>query len=217
MDCKRALKENNGDLEKAVEYLREKGLASAAKKAGRVAADGSVGSFVNADRTNGALVEVNCETDFVAKTEDFNRFVQELAEHITQHAPKAVSSDDEGAQAPYLLDQPFKGQQTVGEYVTELVAKTGEKVTIRRFAHYQTDENGFVQEYIHMNGKIGVLIELAVSDSSLKAREESGDFSEGSGDAGCCGQTRFYPPCRRAGVVDRSGEKDLYCPGDERR
>ena len=134
MDCKRALKENNGDLEKAVEYLREKGLASAAKKAGRVAADGSVGSFVNTDRTNGALVEVNCETDFVAKTEDFNRFVQELAEHITQHAPKAVSSDDEGAQAPYLLDQPFKGQQTVGEYVTELVAKTGEKVTIRRFA-----------------------------------------------------------------------------------
>ncbi|NLC52861.1 MAG: elongation factor Ts [Firmicutes bacterium] len=172
MDCKRALKENNADLEKAVEYLREKGLASAAKKAGRVAADGLVGAFVNADRTNGVLVEVNCETDFVAKTEDFHSFVQELAEHIAQQAPKSVSSEDEGAQAPYLLDQPFKDQQTVGEYVTGLVAKTGEKVTIRRFAHYQTDENGFVQEYIHMNGKIGVLIELAVSDANLKAKED---------------------------------------------
>ncbi|NLW59972.1 MAG: elongation factor Ts [Firmicutes bacterium] len=172
MDCKRALKENNGDLEKAVAYLREKGLASAAKKAGRVAADGLVGAFVNADRTNGALVEVNCETDFVAKTDDFHRFVQELAEHITQQAPKAVSAEEEGAEAPYLLEQPFKGEQTVGEYVAELVAKTGEKVTVRRFAHYQTGENGFVQEYIHMNGKIGVLIELALSDAGLKEKEE---------------------------------------------
>ena len=172
MDCKRALNECNGDFEKAVAYLREKGLASAAKKAGRIAADGLVGAFVNADRTNGALVEVNCETDFVAKTEDFHAFVQELAEHIVKHAPKAVSAEDEGAQAPYLLDQPFKGQQTVGQYVTELVAKTGEKVTVRRFAHYQTETNGFVQEYIHMNGKIGVLIELAVSDDRLKDQEE---------------------------------------------
>ncbi|HHW12974.1 MAG TPA: elongation factor Ts [Firmicutes bacterium] len=172
MDCKRALNECNGDLEKAVAYLREKGLASAAKKAGRIAADGLVGAYVNADRTNGALVEVNCETDFVAKTDDFHGFVQELAEHIVKHAPKSVSAEDEGAQAPYLLDQPFKGQQTVGEYVAELVAKTGEKVTVRRFAHYQTDANGFVQEYIHMNGKIGVLIELAVSDSSLRSKEE---------------------------------------------
>lgn len=172
MDCKRALAETNGDLEKAIEYLREKGLASAAKKAGRVAADGLVGAYVSPDRTNGALVEVNCETDFVAKTDDFHNFVQELAKHITEQKPQAVSAEEAGAKAPYLLDQPFKDQLTVGEYVTHLVAKTGEKVTVRRFAHYETGENGLVQEYIHMNGKIGVLLELAFDRSDLKTNEE---------------------------------------------
>ena len=172
MDCKRALGEYNGDLEKAVEYLREKGLASAAKKAGRVAADGMVGSFVQANLTNGALVEVNCETDFVAKTDDFKAFALELAEHITKNAPQSVSADEEGAKAPYLLEQAFKDQQTVAEYVNQMVAKTGEKVSVRRFAHFQTDENGFVQDYNHMNGKIGVLIELALNRSDLKTSEE---------------------------------------------
>ena len=126
MDCKRALSEQNCDLEKAVEYLREKGLASAAKKAGRVAAEGMVGSYVQPDSTNGSLVEVNCETDFVAKTDDFKAFVHELAVHITKHAPQSVSAEEEGAKAPYLVDQAFKDQQTVGEYVTQMVAKTGE-------------------------------------------------------------------------------------------
>lgn len=172
MDCKRALAENNGDLEKAIEFLREKGLASAAKKAGRVAADGLVASFVGSNRTNGALVEVNCETDFVAKTDDFQRFARELAEHITEQAPKSVAADEEGAEAPYLLEQPFKDQQTVGEYVTQMVAKTGEKITVRRFAHYQTNADGLVQDYIHMHGKIGVLIELALDRADLNTNEE---------------------------------------------
>jgi elongation factor Ts len=131
-----------------------------------------VGSYVQPDSTNGSLVEVNCETDFVAKTDDFKAFVHELAVHITKHAPQSVSAEEEGAKAPYLVDQAFKDQQTVGEYVTQMVAKTGEKVSVRRFAHYQTDENGFVQDYNHMNGKIGVLIELALSRSDLKTNAD---------------------------------------------
>mgnify|MGYP000850250285 FL=1 len=172
MDCKKALGETNGDLEKAIEFLREKGLASAAKKATRVAADGLVGSFISADRKSGVLVEVNCETDFVAKTNDFQNFVTELAEHIAINAPQSLSPEEEGAEAPYLMEQSFKDQQTVGDYVTQMVASTGEKITIRRFARYEINNGGLVQDYIHMNGKIGVLIELSLDHSDLNENED---------------------------------------------
>jgi len=171
MDCKRALEQSGGDIEKAVEILREKGLASAAKKAGRVAADGLVGSFISADRKTGALVEVNCETDFVAKTEDFQKFVQDLAEHIVVEAPQSLSPEEGGA-GPYLLEQTFKGQAKLSDYVTQLVASTGEKITVRRFVRFNVSGAGLVQDYIHMNGKIGVLIELALGQEGLSANEE---------------------------------------------
>ncbi|NLW56732.1 MAG: elongation factor Ts [Firmicutes bacterium] len=171
MDCKRALGQSNGDLEKAIELLREKGLASAAKKASRVAADGLVGSFISADRKSGALVEVNCETDFVAKTADFQNFVQDLAEHIVTQAPQALSPE-EGGNGPYLLEQPFKDQAKLADYVTQLVASTGEKTTVRRFTRYEVTGAGLVQDYIHMNGKIGVLIELSLGQEGLSEREE---------------------------------------------
>lgn len=171
MDCKRALGQSDGDLDKAVEFLREKGLASAAKKAGRVAADGLVGSYISADRKKGALVEVNCETDFVAKTAGFHNFVQELAEHIVANASQSLTAE-EGGEGPYLMEQPFKDQPKLADYVTNLVASTGEKITVRRFARYQVTTEGLVQDYIHMNGKIGVLIELSFGQAGLYEHEE---------------------------------------------
>ncbi len=172
MDCKKALSKTNGDLEKSIELLREKGLASAAKKVSRVAAEGLVGSFITADQKCGSLVEVNCETDFVAKTDQFKNFVLELAEHIVDKAPQSLSSEQEGAQAPYLMEQTMKNQQKVEDYLTQMVASTGEKITIRRFARFEVKENGLVQEYIHLGGKIGVLIEIAFDRSDLSNSEE---------------------------------------------
>ena len=172
MDCKKALSKTNGDLEKSIELLREKGLASAAKKVSRVAAEGLVGSFITADQKCGSLVELNCETDFVAKTDQFKNFVLELAEHIVDKAPQSLSSEQEGAQAPYLMEQTMKNQQKVEDYLTQMVASTGEKITIRRFARFEVKENGLVQEYIHLGGKIGVLIEIAFDRSDLSNSEE---------------------------------------------
>jgi|SRR5690554_2739300 len=171
MDCKRALTETDGDIEKAIEFLREKGLAAAAKKAGRIAAEGLVGSSIAQDGKSGALIEVNCETDFVAKTDDFKAFVLDLAAHVVANAPQSLSSEVGGAEGPYLLDQPFKDGKTVQEYITQMVANIGENISIRRFIRYESN-TGLVQDYIHLGGKIGVLLELSVG------RQESADNEE---------------------------------------
>jgi len=182
MECKKALLEAGGNEERANEILRERGLASAKKKAGRVAAEGVVGSYIHMGGKVGVLVEVNCETDFVARGEEFQQLVKDVAMHIAAAEPRYVSrdqvasavldkereiaraqakNDPKNANKPdqvidkivegrlnkfyeefVLLDQPFikDPAQTVGELVTEKVAKTGEKVTIRRFARYKMGE-----------------------------------------------------------------------------
>ena len=127
MDCKKALIETGGDMEKAVEYLREKGLAAAAKKAGRIAAEGLITSFITPDKKCGALVEVNCETDFVTKVDSFKEFAHELAEHVAVNAPNALSPET-GEEGPYLMEQTLKSGATVQETVTQLVANIGEKL-----------------------------------------------------------------------------------------
>ena len=170
MDCKKALIESGGDMEKAVEFLREKGLAAAAKKAGRIAAEGMITSFVAPDKKCGALVEVNCETDFVTKVDDFRKFAQELAEHVAVNAPKALSAET-GKEGPYLLEQTLKSGATVQETVNQLVASIGEKITVRRFARFERSEPGFIQDYIHMGGKIGVLLELALEKAEAAGEE----------------------------------------------
>lgn len=172
MDCKKALTESGGDIEKAIEYLREKGLAAAAKKAGRIAAEGLVQSYISADKKAGSLVEVNCETDFVAKTDDFRNFVMELAAHIVKNAPKALSAEEKGAGGPYLLEQTFKNGQTVKDYITHMVATIGENIGVRRFTRFEVTGTGMVQDYIHMGGKIGVLLELALDRAELVTSEE---------------------------------------------
>ena len=182
MECKKALIEAEGNEERAIEILRERGLASAKKKEGRVAAEGVVGSYIHMGGKVGVLVEVNCETDFVARGEEFQQLVKDIAMHVAAAEPRFVSRDEvntdtldkereiaraqakndpKNANKPdqvidkivegrlnkfyeefVLLDQPFikDPAKTVGELVTEKIAKTGEKVTIRRFARYKMGE-----------------------------------------------------------------------------
>jgi elongation factor Ts len=152
-DAKKALVEAGGDMEKAGEILRQKGIATAEKKSGRTAAEGQVASLISADRKTGVLVEVNCETDFVAKGDAFQAMVAEVAQQIMDQAAKDV---------PSLLAQQSIAMpgSTVQEYVTEKIAAIKENLNVRRFVRYQCQSNGAVHSYIHTGGKVGVLVEL---------------------------------------------------------
>ncbi len=149
MDCKKALTACEGDAEKAVDFLREKGLAAAAKKAGRIAAEGIVGAYTSEDGKVGVIVEVNCETDFVAKTDDFKAFVAAIAKQVAEKNPASVEE---------LLEQPYVGNpsETISALLNAAVAKIGEKISIRRFARAE----GVVDTYVHLGGKIGVLVDV---------------------------------------------------------
>ena len=147
MDCKKALAATDGDMDKAVEFLREKGLAGAAKKAGRIAAEGIVDTAMSADEKTAVVVEVNAETDFVAKNDEFQQFVSDVAKTIAEQNPADVEA----------LKELKCGDSTIGEMLTEKIAKIGENMNIRRFARIET--TGAVVDYIHAAGKIGVLVE----------------------------------------------------------
>lgn len=153
MDCKKALTESGNDLEKATEYLRKKGLASAAKKAGREMNDGRVFSYVHATGKIGVLVEVNCETDFVAKTDDFVALASNLAMQVAAANPRFVSKDtvpaEEASKIPAaeldsvcLLSQQYVKDpgKTVEDLVKETIAKLGENIGVKRFARFQLGE-----------------------------------------------------------------------------
>jgi elongation factor Ts len=175
MDCKQALAENDGDMDKAVDFLRKKGLATAAKRAGRATSEGTVQSYIHMGGKIGVMVEVNCETDFVAKTDDFIEFARNLAMHIAATNPVGITAEDvpedviERERSIYrdqavemgkpekmidkivdgklnkffkescLMDQPFvrDPDKTITDYLNEVIAKTGEKVTVKRFARFQ--------------------------------------------------------------------------------
>lgn len=155
MECKKALTEADGNFEKAVEYLREKGLSAAAKKAGRVAAEGVVGVYICDQCGIGAIVEVNSETDFVAKNAEFQKFVNDIAMVIAKSNPADLTA---------LLACTYPGtDKTVDDMQKEKVLTIGENIQIRRFARYdQTTEN---VGYVHMGGKIGVMVGFEVSES----------------------------------------------------
>src|SRR5438046_4050443 len=199
MECKKALTEAEGNEERAVEILRERGLASAKKKEGRVAAEGVVGSYIHMGGKVGVLVEVNCETDFVARSEEFQQLVKDVAMHVAAAEPRYVSRDEvtpemlekerdiaraqakndpKNADKPeqviekivegrlnkfyeevVLLDQPFikDPAKTVGELVTDKVAKTGEKITIRRFTRYKMGE-GLQRRGDDFGGEVAALL-----------------------------------------------------------
>ncbi len=178
MDCKTALTETQGDMEKAVDFLRKKGLAAAAKKAGRIAAEGAVGSYIHGGGKLGVLVEVNCETDFVARTDEFQELVRDIAMHIAAAEPRFVRREEvteavldrereifrdqaaasgkpanvvekivTGKMEKYfsefvLLEQPFvkDSDKTVGQLITEKIARIGENIQIRRFVRFKLGE-----------------------------------------------------------------------------
>ena len=158
MDCKKVLTETDGDMEKAIELLRERGMAKAAKKSGRVAAEGVVEAVISEDGNSGAIIEVNSETDFVAKNEEFKTFVENVANQVLKTNPKDVEE---------LLAQPamFEEGKTVQESLVGKIATIGENLTIRRFARFESE--GLVEKYIHGDGKIAVLVNMKKGDSTV--------------------------------------------------
>ena len=163
MDCKKALMENDGDMDKAIDWLREKGLAQAAKKAGRIAAEGAVVQYITECGKVGAVVEVNCETDFVAKTDNFMNFANSVAKHVALANP----ADIESLNAQKFVDDESK---TIEDMISDATVAIGEKISVRRFARYET--TGLVSSYIHMGGKVGVLVELNTTAGDNEAVKE---------------------------------------------
>lgn len=163
MDCKKALAETGGDIEKAIDYLREKGLSKASKKADRIAAEGLTYGIVSTDGKKGVVVEVNSETDFVAKNEEFRSFVETVAK---------VALEQEVQDVEALKAVKLEEGKTLQEILTDKIAKIGENMTIRRFAVESVD-NGVVVPYIHAGGKISVIIALK-SEGDKEALEVLG-------------------------------------------
>ena len=151
MDCKKVLTETNGDEERAIELLRERGIAKAAKKSDRIAAEGLVEAYISEDGKVGVVVEVNAETDFVAKNEEFRNFVADIAKQVAQENPADVEA---------LLNQKsiVEPDKTVKDVLTNKIATIGENMSIRRFVRYET--NNLLESYIHGDGKIAVLVEM---------------------------------------------------------
>ncbi|MBO4293681.1 MAG: elongation factor Ts [Clostridia bacterium] len=158
MDCKKVLTETDGDMEKAIDLLRERGIAKAAKKSGRVAAEGLVEGYISADGKTGAIVEVNSETDFVAKNEEFKTFVADVARQVVEKNPATVEE---------LLAQESiaVAGKTVNEVLIEKIATIGENLNIRRFARFEAE--GLVEKYIHGDGKIAVLVNMKKGTSEV--------------------------------------------------
>ncbi|NLJ57370.1 MAG: elongation factor Ts [Tissierellia bacterium] len=150
MDCKKALTETNGDIDKAIDYLREKGLSQAAKKSGRIAAEGLTTALISADEKKGVVIEINSETDFVAKNDEFVNFVKEVAQ---------AALDNEPADMEALKKVVLSGGKTVEDTLTDKISKIGENMSVRRFDQLKV-KDGIVVEYIHGGGKISVLVAL---------------------------------------------------------
>lgn len=172
MDCKKALAEAGGDMAAAVDILRTKGLADLAKRAGRATNEGVIGGYVSPDGRVGVLVEVNCETDFVARNAEFKEFVAEVAEQVAASAPADVAA---------LLAQPYakRPEISIEQLLGETVAKLGENMGIARFARYElSSPAGLVAVYIHGVGNIGVLVEVSAGTAAAAASDAVAGFAK---------------------------------------
>ena len=167
MDCKRALTAAGGDVDKADALLRTKGIASAGKKASRHAKEGSVVSFIPPFGKIGVLVEINCETDFVAKNDIFTKFLKEITEEIAASKSDSVADLLEGAQSNGIL---FK------DAIATTIASLGENIVVRRFERYSVAGEGIVASYIHLQGKVGVLVEISCGSEATAKNEGFRDF-----------------------------------------
>lgn len=161
MDCKKALQETDGDMDKAVNYLREKGMASAEKKADRIAAEGS--TYIDINENTAVLLEVNCETDFVTKNEKFKQLLSELGSHLVSKQPEDVET---------ALSQKMEGkEETVEEYINSFIATIGEKISLRRFQILTKTDNDSFGSYLHMGGNIGSLVLLEGTTDTEAAKD----------------------------------------------
>lgn len=168
MDCKKALQSAEGDLDAAIKFLREKGLAAASKKASRIAAEGLVGVTISENAA--AILEVNCETDFVAKNADFQGLVADMTQHVVDANPGKVLAEDEGAgEALYAQAYGKDSSKTIQDVINENIATIGEKISLRRFERFT--EGSAYGTYLHSGGSIGVLVQLNVSDDSHAGSE----------------------------------------------
>ena len=179
MECKKALQEANGDIEEAVAILRKRGIAAATKKETRSTKQGLIAAHMNGNV--GVLVEVNCESDFVARTEDFQTLVSDVAAHIAETKPKYVRVEEvtEAERANFkaheaLYEQKFTHDQntTISELVKTKIAKLGENISISRFAIYELSGSGAINHYIHTGGQIGVLLEVNTTKGDTSSKEE---------------------------------------------
>jgi elongation factor Ts len=155
MDCKTALAQNDGDFEKAAQFLREKGIASAAKKADRAASEGAIGVYISEDGKRGALVEVNCETDFVARNDNFRAIVKELAE---------VAANNNAGDVASLNTQSVSGGKTVEDHIKESIGTLGENIVLARVTPLET--SGLLGSYVHSDGKQAAIVEIAATSVS---------------------------------------------------
>lgn len=161
MDCKKALTETDGDIEKAIDFLREKGISKAAKKADRIAAEGS--THVEVEGNTAVLLEVNCETDFVTKNDQFKSLLNELGKHLLSQKPDSVET---------ALQQKLNGEgETLETYINSNIAKIGEKISLRRFSIFEKTDNDAFGAYIHMGGNIGVVTILEGSTDEDTAKD----------------------------------------------
>ncbi len=162
MDCKKALSETNGDIEKAIDLLRKKGLATLSKRAERETCEGTVVSWENPDGKSAALATLCCETDFVAKSDDFVAMVKAVADYA------AIAEADEGPET--LLDTSVNGRK-FGDILTETVSRTGEKMQVGDYRRFRLDGPGLISTYVHFNGKVGAMVRIETSDDSVAAAE----------------------------------------------
>jgi len=159
LECKKALEEANGDIEKAKDILRIKGIAKAEKKAGRTTKEGIIYTYISDDGKRGVIIELNCETDFVARNEEFKKLAETIAKHI---AEDEENKNKEG-EGESVIGQTIKSLgKKVSEIIKEAIAKIGENIQLKRFARFDTDKDSRLHTYVHGEGRIGVLLEYTV-------------------------------------------------------
>ncbi len=166
MECKKALQETNGDLEAAVKYLRERGIAKAAGKADREASEGIIAARLSDDGKSGILVEVNCETDFVSRNEGFVSFVDEIADILAASSAKNL---EEALAVKH-------GDLSIDDFVKAKVLELGENIRLRKFERFDLADNGAIAQYIHMGGKVGVLLEVSAGNGETATKEAFRDL-----------------------------------------
>lgn len=203
MDCKAALVEAGGDLEAAETVLRKKGIADADKKSGRAAKEGVIASRILEGGKGGVLVEVNCETDFVAKNDKFREFVEEIIDHIAASPTVATAAE---LQAQPLASDP---SQTLEVFIKAKVGQLGENLGLGRFAKYEVSGAGAVSSYIHMAGRVGVLVEVAAEKAETAVNSALADFLKDV----CMHIAAAHPICVRRDEVPTDkveAEKDIF-------